>query len=557
MQGAASLDSGREPIPADGRYRVLAELGQGGMAHVYLAVARGPSGFNKLVVLKALRRNLAADPDCLAMFLNEARIAARLNHPNVVQTYEVGEDGGAHIIVMEYLEGQPLSQVVIRSRKKETPISTAMHLRVLIDTLAGLQYAHELEDYDGRKLSLVHRDVSPQNIFVTFDGHVKVLDFGIAKAVGSQGETQTGIIKGKVRYMAPEQMAGETVDRRADLFSVGVMLWEVAAGQPLWKGESDVSIMNKAMNGLIPSPRSVNPAVSESLERIVMKALAFQATDRFQTARELENALERELDAIGDTVRPRDLGEFVLSLFVDTRAETKSIIEQQLSKVATLSVGEYEGLHPIRLPGSLTISTGSGSGSMRDASAPHGITVQEPAPHGGRSRMALLLAALVLVIATVVVTVWFTQRNAKNARENDLANRPTATQTPIAAPSPAQSSTAAPVPSPATIELHLTATPAEATLHLDDEKLASNPYTGKVTVDGSVHHIRAEARGYTSKTIDVSFAKDVTTTIALERAPKGAKPATTVTKPPPAKPNCATPYYFDDRGIKKFKPECM
>src|SRR5260370_910736 len=188
-----------------GKYKLLAELGRGGMANVYLAVARGPSGFNKLVVLKCLRSDLASDTELLAMFLDEARLAARLNHPHVVQTYEVGEYVGRPVIVMEYLEGQVLSSLVQRAQSNNA-LPLSLHLRVIIDALEGLHHAHELTDYDGKPLGLVHRDISPQNVFVTFDGHVKVLDFGIAKAATSQSQTATGILKGKVKYMAPEQM---------------------------------------------------------------------------------------------------------------------------------------------------------------------------------------------------------------------------------------------------------------------------------------------------------------------------------------------------------------
>jgi serine/threonine-protein kinase len=213
------------------RFRVIAELGEGGMARVHLALARGPSGVNKLVVLKTLRSHLANDPACLEMFIHEGRLAARLNHPNVVQTYEVNEDGGRQVMVMEYLEGQPLSHVYARGRKSgQLPLE--MYVRVLCDALAGLHYAHELADFDGKPLNLVHRDVSPQNIFVTFDGQVKILDFGIAKAaVNAPNQTETGVLKGKVRYMAPEQIAGEALDRRADIFAVGAILWEVLADE--------------------------------------------------------------------------------------------------------------------------------------------------------------------------------------------------------------------------------------------------------------------------------------------------------------------------------------
>jgi serine/threonine protein kinase len=249
-----------------GKYRVIAELGQGGTANVYLAVAHGPSGFNKLVVLKLLKAELAVEPEFRRMFLNEARLAARLNHPNVVQTNEVFEEDGRPIIVMEYLEGAALSRLVSRSREQGQPIPMAMHLRIICDVLSGLHYSHELRDYDGTPLGVVHRDMTPQNVFVSFDGKVTLLDFGIAKLTGAIAETQTGVLKGKLRYMPAEQIMGETVDRRTDIFAVGVMLWEAVTREKMWRGLADATVMHNIVNGAIPTPRSVRPDVPQRLE---------------------------------------------------------------------------------------------------------------------------------------------------------------------------------------------------------------------------------------------------------------------------------------------------
>ncbi|MEA2749443.1 MAG: eukaryotic-like serine/threonine-protein kinase, partial [Myxococcales bacterium] len=264
-----------------GRYRRLAELGRGGMATVYLAAARGPQGFTKLVVLKELRPDLAQDAEFRSMFLDEARLAARLNHPNVVQTYEVGEDGNRQVIVMEYLEGQPLS----RARKV---LPSPLVYFALSNVLTGLEHAHDLLDFQGRPLKVVHRDVSPHNIFVTYSGEVKLCDFGIAKAADSSAVTATGDMKGKLSYMAPEQARGEAVDARADLFAVGVVLWETATGRRLWNNMQDVQILAQLLSGSIPSARSVDPSVPESLERICMKALAFEPAQRYATAAEMQ-----------------------------------------------------------------------------------------------------------------------------------------------------------------------------------------------------------------------------------------------------------------------------
>ena len=217
------------PAPFAG-YTLVAKLGQGGMAEVYLALAPGPQGFQKLVVVKRLHMNMEDEPMLVAMFLDEARIAARLAHPNVVQTNDVGEHEGSHFIAMEYLEGQPFDRILKHAVRDGERLPMRLAARIIADALDGLHYAHEACDYDGTPLGVVHRDVSPHNLFVTYDGVVKLLDFGIAKATTQVVETRTGLVKGKFAYMAPEQARSAPADRRADVFAMGVVLWESIAG---------------------------------------------------------------------------------------------------------------------------------------------------------------------------------------------------------------------------------------------------------------------------------------------------------------------------------------
>jgi eukaryotic-like serine/threonine-protein kinase len=349
QEGRLSSESHSDAGGKDGKYRLLAELGRGGMANVYLAVARGPSGFNKLVVLKCLRSDLADDKELLTMFLEETRVAARVNHPHVVQTYEVGDHAGRPVIVMEYLEGQTLSSLVQRA-KATSRLPLALHLRVLADALDGLHHAHELADFSGKRLDLVHRDVSPQNIFVTFDGQVKVLDFGIAKVANSQTQTSRGVLKGKIHYMAPEQMLCTPVDRRADLYAAGVMAWEAATGKRMWKDFTELQLMNKVTNDGAPLPREVDPTVSPVLEAIIMKALARNPDDRYATALEFAGAIESFMEQTGTVASNRGLAKLMRELFEDARKETRAIIEAQL-----LEVGSTES--PARDDERLTAST--------------------------------------------------------------------------------------------------------------------------------------------------------------------------------------------------------
>ena len=313
-----------------GKYRLIAELGQGGMATVFLAVMVGGSGFRKLAVVKLLRPELAVDSDFVQMFLDEARLSARLSHPNIVQTYDVGVDSFGHLMAMEYLDGVSLHAALSKLRKNGTPLKFPLHARVLLDVLQGLQYAHGLVDYDGQSLAIVHRDISPQNIFVTYDGQVKLLDFGIAKAATSSVHTATGVIKGKLAYMAPEQARGDAVDARSDLYAVGVMLWEAVTGRRRWpNGLSQPALFMKMAMGELPeSPDSASHGYPAALDDVVMKSLAPKPEDRYQSAAEFYDALE----AIVRTLEPaplRELPSILSAAFADGRQKMKAVIEEQ------------------------------------------------------------------------------------------------------------------------------------------------------------------------------------------------------------------------------------
>ena len=273
-----------------GKYTPLARLAHGGMADVFLAVARGPMGFNKLTVVKRLRNS--EEEIHVQMFLDEARLAARLNHPNIVHTYEVGEVGGKFFIAMEYLEGQSLFQLLEVLWDRSQGLSEPMAAFVASAALKGLHHAHELSDFDGTPIGIVHRDISPHNLFITTTGEVKLLDFGIAKARVNTARTETGVLKGKVRYMAPEQVVGKPVDRRLDIFAFGVVLWEMLARRPLFEGDA-VTILTRIATEPCPSVRSARPEVSEELDLIVGKALRQEPDDRYPTAEAMREDLER------------------------------------------------------------------------------------------------------------------------------------------------------------------------------------------------------------------------------------------------------------------------
>ncbi len=318
-----------------GKYRIVAELGRGGSAEVHLCIQTGPSGsgFSKLAVLKLLRADRIDDPEFAAMLVDEARITARVRHPNVVQTFEVGLEGDTPFLAMEYLDGLPLHQLRRRAERQGIEVPVDVSILVLIDALAGLHHAHELADYDGTPLNVVHRDVSPHNIFVTVDGAVKVVDFGIAKAAGRMVETQTGVVKGKVRYMSPEQAMGRVVDRRADVFSSAVILWEGIVGKRFWAGRDDLDIVEALVRRTYdPSPRASDPTIPEELDRICRKALTADLTARYATCAELRSDLEAYL---GDRIiaARRQLVTLVSQLYIEDRKRIRAVVEKEMRQV--------------------------------------------------------------------------------------------------------------------------------------------------------------------------------------------------------------------------------
>ncbi len=327
-----------------GKYKLIANLGRGGMADVFLAVVAGPAGVNKLQVVKRLRAEYADDPERVEMFLDEARIATRLNHPNVVQTFEVNAEQGVYFITMEYLEGAPLNRLVSRARTKAPP--PGVLLWILADLLAGLHYAHELTDYDGTPLNIVHRDVSPHNVIVSYNGQAKLLDFGIAKSDVRMMETHTGVMKGKLGYMAPEQVRCRPLDRRADVFVAGIVLWEILAARKMWGKAPDMEVLHRIATGDVPSLEKVRPDVPEGIAKICARALSYDPVDRYATAAEMRAAILSWLDHTGFRVTPEDVGRYVATAYADKRAEIRTVIERQLSKLSRADVTPPSGEDP-------------------------------------------------------------------------------------------------------------------------------------------------------------------------------------------------------------------
>jgi hypothetical protein len=300
-----------------GNYEVLQRLAAGGMAEIFLARAVGVLGFDKLVVIKRVLPHLASRPDFVQMFLDEARIAATLTHANIVQTHEVGTHGKSYFMVMEYLAGEDARTIVRTVGKDERRVPLQHVLQIALGVAAGLHYAHEKRDQRGKPLHIVHRDVTPQNVIVTWDGAVKLLDFGIAKAANRLNETRSGSFKGKVPWMSPEQCRGDALDRRSDIFSLGIMLHEMSVGRRLFRGETDFQILKQIAEGPIARPRDIDRSIDPRLDGIIMKALERDPAQRFQTAREVQVALEELAHDLRLRLSPLGLADFMHATFAD------------------------------------------------------------------------------------------------------------------------------------------------------------------------------------------------------------------------------------------------
>jgi serine/threonine protein kinase len=295
-----------------GRYRVVREIGVGGMAAVHLARLDGPGGFRKWVAIKRIHRHLATDETFVRMFLDEARVAARISHPNVAQVFELGKHGEVYWLAMEYLHGEPLRELMRACSDRSLPVlDCGLAAKLVADAAEGLHAAHELRDNQGELLQLVHRDVSPHNIFVTYDGVVKVVDFGIATGAGRLACTRAGTVKGKLAYMSPEQARGCPVDRRTDVFALGVVLWELCTGRRLFVGTSELETLERVQACRVPRPTRIVPSFPVELEEILLRALAADRQERFQTARELSLSLHRYVARARGFVGYDEVGELL------------------------------------------------------------------------------------------------------------------------------------------------------------------------------------------------------------------------------------------------------
>jgi serine/threonine protein kinase len=448
-----------------GRYELLAPVAKGGMAQVWIARLTGTRGFQKTVAIKTMLPHLSDDPEFEQMFLDEALLASRVRHPNVVEILDLGEDAGILYLVMEWIEGEPLSMLMKQALRQEG-IPLPLAVRVVMQACAGLHAAHELKDDEGEPVGLVHRDISPQNILVSYDGVVKVGDFGVAMATGrASTQASAGQVKGKVPYMSPEQATGGVIDRRSDVFAMGILLYMMTTGMHPFRRENDAQTMFKICSDVrVAPPSAVVEDYPEELEEIVEKALAKSADQRFQTAGEMQQAL----DALPHALRAgteEDLAAFMRSLLSERMEKRRALIQAALKDAETRSMGRRSiDVIDERSGAQMTPASGAGRVSNLDGDASlgtpwmssypifvAGASERSPASVGTATSAKVplrgILGALALSAAGALGVYLITQSDAPETP-------PQAAAQPLITASPAvewQAPTVAPAPAPTTV----------------------------------------------------------------------------------------------------------
>lgn len=448
-----------------GKYQVIDRLAAGGMAEILTARVVGAKGFEKVVVLKRILPHLAQEEEFVKMFIDEAKICSSLTHGNIAQINDFGEAGGHYFIAMEYVPGQSLSKIIHRARHTHSPMSTEHAAFIAAEALGGLDYAHRAADpATGRPLGIVHRDVSPQNILVSYDGQVKLVDFGIAKAAGKLHATRGGILKGKFGYMAPEQAAGKPIDHRADVFAMGVVLYEMLTGQVLFKGESDLETLRQVQEARLPDLEPLAQRSDAALVRILEKALTRDPNRRFASAGEMQTLLRKFIFERSVETTHLTLGAFVRKLFPDE-------VQKDRDRRRASSPGTAPALDADEKP---TRATPSGS----------------PRPRPGWVVPAVIAGGALLVGAILLVGF-------------ALVGRPPADPLPALPPAGA---------------MRIGTRPADATLFIDGRPSA-NPAEIVGRAPGTRVGVRAVARGHRTLMADVVAGGAPEQTLTLEPLP--------------------------------------
>ena len=496
-----------------GRYDVMGRLATGGMAEILLGRLAGPAGFERPVVIKRILPHLARQEMFVEMFLDEARIGAEVRHPNVTQTLELGREGDELYLVLEYLEGESAAGLMRRIVARNEVLDFGHPAYIVAEAAAGLQAAHEAKDAAGDPRGLVHRDVSPQNVFVTYSGQVKVLDFGIAKAAGRLSHTEVGLVKGKSSYMSPEQCLGQDLDPRSDIFSLGIVLYELTTSRRLFRRASELMILKAVTEEPIARPSQVIPGYPRSLEAIVLKALAQPREQRYQSAADMRRdllAALRELRVDDDPAEA--LKALMHHLFPERIAEKQQMLRrvQAGSEITQVPASEIDQSFELE------------SAVVRVVSRLTSTSRALP--------LAGLVALLAAVLALVVGVVWW--RGGAS-----ISRSPSVVVPPVAATgaSASQPAVVAPASLPAEVLVRVETTPPGALLTVDGVARGRSPTEVRLPRSSRPTTFELAREGHVTVRESVIPDVDHRLRVSLLKAPKAAKRRGPRPSPPPAK----------------------
>jgi len=524
-----------EAVETVGRYEVVGRLAMGGMAEILLGRLRGPSGFERPVVIKRILPHLAEQGTFVDMFLDEARLAARIQHRNVVQVHELGREGNDLFLVMEYLEGENAAGLIRRSLVAGADLHPAICAYIVAEACSGLHSAHELTDTAGNPLNLVHRDVSPQNIFVAYNGAVKVLDFGIAKAADRTAHTEVGQLKGKFEYMSPEQCRGKPIDRRSDIFALGIVLYELVTRRRLFKRATKLAVLEAVCRDPIVPPSSLEPLCPPSLDAVILRALSKRADERYATAADLR----RDLLGVVRELLPGDpeeaLAGLMNGLFQDRIAEKRDMLNQVRAGAAVgalpgaeadsaVEIPDVEGMeHPSMAPRG-QLESGFTMGHSHPGSGMDALAMAE---HQARQKLLIRVsgAGLGVVVLGIIVFLWSMPRSDGVAlRAGTNALMPPMSVLPKPKPPP-------PPPPATTVTIHVVSVPEGATVLVGGEEKGKTPLKLELGRGDEPVEVTLQHDGYTDSVEKVT--PDVTQRLRVTLSkkkklyfPGGGKPQT-------------------------------
>lgn len=527
---------GEKPRSSFGRYQLLLEMARGGMATLFIARLTGPESFEKLIVIKRIHDHYAGEASFIQMFLDEARIAAAIQHPNVATVFDMGRQDQAYFIAMEYVHGQNMKDILRSAARQEGVLHWSLVCRLVADAAAGLHAAHELKSNDGVPMNVVHRDVSPQNILVSYDGTVKVVDFGIAYAAERLTSTAAGTVKGKAAYMSPEQVESAPVDRRSDIFSLGTVLWEGITMRRLFRADTEAATLLKVRDTQIPSPRQADARLPLELERITFKALARNPDDRYSQANELEEDLNRLLVAEGHYVSRKQVETVMDLLFHDRR----KIKDEQLQR----ALKDEHTSPPVAV--GMDADKYSSSTSMQMSSS------IDARVRPSLSRTALVVGGLVMaaLVVTLAVVLLSGRSGAPKHQDSDSGARKASTMTEPRAgarPSDADAAVLRAIPErPPTpmVDLKITVLPPEAKVVVvfRGRSVPGSEFRMLVPRSDGEEVIEITAPGYRKESLVLTLAQSLSTSVTLKKETAQAMTPGPAMTPPMQRP---MGYYLD------------